>query len=124
MDKSAGFTEKRLHERFKAQENVFAVIKRKAMIICKVVNLSEGGLLFYSDDLVKIEENSLNVDIYINDDVYMENVPATLVSDVTLPNEETFDGFPIRYLRLSFEELSQLQKDRLISIIKQSDTYH
>ena len=123
MKKSVDFTEKRKHPRFEAEDNVFAVIKRKTMIICKVVNLSEGGVLFYSDDLVKIEDDLLDVDIYINDDVYIESVPATLVSDVTFPNETAFDGFPIRYLRLSFEDLSQIQKEKLINIIKQSAAY-
>jgi hypothetical protein len=120
MKKKDFKTERRSHNRFRAKENVFAAIKRESIILCKVADISAGGLLFYSEDLDTIEENSLQVDIYIDNKVYIENVPVKIVSDFTTQDEKAFDGFPIRYLRLSFDILSKTQKDRLVKIIEQS----
>lgn len=107
--------------RFKAGENVFAVIKREKMLLCKVANISKGGLFFYSEDLDAIENDLIDVDIYINDKIFVQDVSVKIVSDFTTQDEKAFDGFPIRYLRLSFDELTKLQKDRLLNIISQSD---
>ena len=115
-------TEKRRHNRYKVGENVFAVIKRKEMILCKVANISKGGLLFFSDNLHKIKDHSLNVDVYINDNVYIQDVTVTIVSDSTSQDEKVFDGFPIRYLRLSFDKLQKLQVERLMSVIEHGDS--
>ncbi len=120
MGKSAVTTERRSHKRFKARENVFAVIKRGNVIICKVANISKGGLLFYSEDLDIIKNDALQVDLYIDDNVYINDVPVKIVSDFTTQDDKTFDGFPIRYLRLSFDELSKIQKDRIINILENS----
>jgi hypothetical protein len=120
MKKSNDKTEKRSDKRFQAKENVFAAIKRENIILCKVANISKGGLLFYSEDLDAIKENSLEVDLYIDDHVYVQNVPVKIISDFTTQDEQAFDGFPIRYLRLSFDTLNKTQKDRLIKIIEQS----
>jgi len=122
MEKSADKTERRSHQRFQAGESVFAVIKREKMILCKVENISKGGVLFYSEDLDAIKDNSLTVDIYIDDTIYIKNVSVNTVSDVTAQDEQAFDGFPIRYLRLSFDELTPTQKERLINIIEKNDT--
>jgi hypothetical protein len=122
MKKSADTLEKRKHERFQAAENLFAIIKKRNKILCKVVNISKGGLLFYSEDLAKIKNDTLKVDIYIDDNQYLKDVPAKIVSDFTLQDKKYFDGFPIRYLRLSFDELTNEQKSKLINILKTSNS--
>jgi predicted glycosyltransferase involved in capsule biosynthesis len=121
MEESSGKIERRRDKRFTAGENVFAVIKMKKMIICKVANVSKGGLFFYSEELDKIENTSLKVDIYINDKVYIHNVQVSIVSEFITQDEKAFDGFPIRYLNLSFNELNKIQKDRILDIIAKSD---
>ena len=123
MEKSADKSERRGHKRFQAGENVFAVIKKEKMILCKVENISKGGVLFYSEELDTIGVNSLTVDIYINDTIYIHDVSVKIISDFTSQDEQAFGGFPIRYLRLSFDELTQSQKDRLINIFEKGDTY-
>lgn len=121
MEKDDARKEKRIYRRFRAKEGLFAVIKRATHIICKVVNISRGGVLFFSEDLDAIAETDLKVDLYIDTDVFIKDVPARIVSDYTTRDEQVFDGFPIRYLRLSFEALSNSQKERLMKILQISD---
>lgn len=120
MNGSSDKIEKRRHERFKAGENVFAVIKMHKPLICKVANVSKGGVLFFSEDLDEMANDSLRVDLYINDDVYVHDVPVSIVSEFTTQDEAAFDGFPIRYIRLSFDVLNKVQKDRILDIIAKS----
>jgi hypothetical protein len=121
MEKNEVRKEKRIHKRFRAKDNHFAVIKRKINLICKVVNISLGGVLFFSEDLDSIGENDLKVDLYIDTDVFIHDIIAGMVSDFTTQDEDFFDGFPIRHLRLFFAELTEIQKERLIKILQSSD---
>jgi len=121
MKEPVNKTDRRRHKRYMVGENVFAVVKKKEMILCKVVDVSKGGVLFFSDNLHTIKDNTINVDIYINDSIYIQDAPVTIVSDYTTHDEKVFDGFPIRYLRLTFDKLDKLQVERLMGVLEHND---
>jgi hypothetical protein len=129
--------EYRRHKRFQLIEDAFALIRPKpagplkihgksmGCIACavfnakpvklgKIDNISMGGLMFHHVDSRAQSNQTLVLDILLADcGFYLANMPFRTITDVVIPDEISSDAVETRQVRLQFQQLNAIQRERL-----------
>ena len=110
--------ERRRHQRFQVKDLAIAVTNKPTSQIGRIVNISKGGMAVRYVDHNDWLENADAVDILINSNFFMTNIPIHNVSDFQVKNQVSFSIINERQCCLQFGSLSQEHEVRLNEFIK------
>lgn len=108
-------TERRKHPRYKAKDNVFAVISPDPVKVVPIMDIGLGGLSIYLDNGSRGPDPVSKLEIMVADcSFYLENLPFQIVGDVkAFPNSNSnlMDGhrYGIKFGNLRPRQQSHLK---------------
>jgi len=109
--------ERRKHERFTVKDLAIAVPNKPASQVGRIVNISKGGMAVRYLDQSDWLENAEAVDILVNSNFFMTNIPIENVNDFKVENQVSFSIIDERQCCLQFGALSPEQELRLDDFI-------
>lgn len=123
MINSQKLTERRLHERFRVQQGVYALLKNGSSKLGQIENISKGGLAFkYINHGEKLDEPS-EIDIFLSGyGFFLKGIPCKRISDIHIDNYVPFSTFEMRQLSVQFGEMNNDQKAHLDTFIEKYTT--
>ena len=112
--------ERRQHPRFKAVEGVFAALVNHNSKLGQIRDISKMGLSFryidHGDDPGEASELKI---IIGRGGLFLDKLPFRKVSDFEIRNEYSFSSLKMRQVGLQFGKLTQHQRIRLDSFIRE-----
>jgi len=123
MINSQKVVERRLHERFRVQQGVYALLKNGSSKLGQIENISKGGLAFkYINHGVQLNE-PVEVDIFLSGyGFFLKGIPCKRISDIHLENYVPFSTFEMRQLSVRFGEMNDDQMIHLDAFIEKYTT--
>ena len=107
----------RKDKRFKLHDGVIVVVDPNSEKKDKIIDISLGGLAFsYTNERKEFDEE-FELDIYIDDEIYLKKLKVKLISDKEI-GEVPFESANIRRLSGQFMWLTPVQKSDLNSLFK------
>ncbi len=97
--------ERRKHQRYKVKELAIAVPNKPSSEIARIVNISKGGMAVRYLDQSNWLGNAADVDILVNSDFLMTNIPIENVFDFKVENHLSFSIITERQCCLQFGQL-------------------
>jgi hypothetical protein len=95
--------ERRRHPRFRATENLFALIKNHSEHVGRVIDISIGGLSFRYIEDEPITKKETWLDLFSSrDKFFLHDIPVRTVSDVAVGGDIPFSTIPVRQRSLQF----------------------
>ncbi len=110
MSSDSHQTERRKHERFIVKDLAIAVPNKPASQVGRIVNISKGGMAVRYLDQSDWLENAEAIDILINSNFFMTNIPIENVNDFKVENQVSFSVIDERQCCLQFGSLSPEQE--------------
>jgi len=103
--------DRRRHKRYRVREGALAFL---GPIPGTITDISRGGMSVKYVVFEKRPEQTLKLDIFFSEeDFFLPDIPAFLVSDVDYPSEAPFSAVQIKRLGIKFGELSSEQEASL-----------
>ncbi|RJP75183.1 MAG: PilZ domain-containing protein [Desulfobacteraceae bacterium] len=122
MKKSKKLVDRRKHKRFKVPADAFAIVKNPCFKLGQIADMSLGGISFYYISGKGFSKN-IAVDILLaDDDLYIDNLPVSIVSDVNVHLNESLDKTSFKRCGLQFEKLTSHQLSKLSCFIPKQDS--
>ncbi len=114
--------EQRAHERFRAKEGGFVVIKKNndsKMTVGQIIDISQGGMSFkYLADSEPID-GAHKLDIYFTGQgAQLKDIPFKVVTDFRLESPFAFSSVFMRRGCLQFQGMSSEYKNKFIEFIE------
>ncbi|KPJ99921.1 MAG: hypothetical protein AMJ60_03385 [Desulfobacterales bacterium SG8_35] len=110
-------SERRQHERFLVKDLAIAVPNKPASQVGRIVNISKGGMAVRYLDQSDWLENAEAIDILVNSNFFMTNIPIENVNDFKVENQVSFSIIDERQCCLKFGSLSPDQESLLDEFI-------
>jgi c-di-GMP-binding flagellar brake protein YcgR len=110
-------SERRQHERFLVKDLAIAVPNKPASQVGRIVNISKGGMAVRYLDQSDWLENAEAIDILVNSNFFMTNIPIENVHDFKVENQVSFSIIDERQCCLKFGSLSPDQASLLDEFI-------
>jgi len=108
---------RRKDKRHQVHEGVLVVVDPHSEKKDKIIDISLGGLAFsYDDDRKRLDEK-FEVDIYVDNELYIKKLNVQLVSDAEV-GEVTFESVNVRRLSGQFMWITPIQKSDLNSLFR------
>lgn len=109
--------ERRQHPRYEVPQLAIAVPKRPTSQVARIVNISKGGMAVrYLDQQDWLGEADA-IDILVNSDFFMTNIPIANRSDFKVKNQVSFSIISERQCCLQFGSLTPDQESLLDDFI-------
>ena len=108
---------RRKDKRFKLYDGVIVVVDPNSENKDKIIDISLGGLAFSYNNERKQFDEEFEVDIYVDDEIYLKKLKVKLVSDAEI-GEVPFESANVRRLSGQFMWLTPVQKSDLNSLFK------
>ena len=108
---------RRKDKRHQVHEGVLVVVDPHSGKKDRIIDISLGGLAFsYDDDRKRLDEK-FEVDIYVDNELYIKKLNVQLVSDAEV-GEVPFESVNVRRLSGQFMWLTPVQKSDLNSLFR------
>lgn len=108
-------TERRSQPRFQAQERALVAVTRDYFCLpYHLIDVSEGGMAFRYLDEIPLPMTDSQMDIYLDEDLYVGRLPVTVVADQQLAD----DYIPKRRCSVRFGLLTPAQRLQLQAFIR------
>jgi len=108
---------RRKDKRHQVHEGVLVVVDPHSEKKDKIIDISLGGLAFsYDDDRKRLDEK-FEVDIYVDNELYIKKLNVQLVSDAEV-GEVPFESVNVRRLSGQFMWITPIQKSDLNSLFR------
>lgn len=115
--------DRRTHKRFKVREESFAFIENGSKILCKIKNISKGGISLVTIANAEHIPDFFDTDIFVTGRVfYLKDVPSKKVSEFPLDSKSLFTTFVKSRVGVQFGDLSNTQTSQLEKFIKSHAT--
>ena len=108
---------RRKDKRFKLHDGVIVVVDPNSEKKDKIIDISLGGLAFSYNNERKQFDEEFEVDIYIDNEIYLKKLKVKLISDIEI-GEVPFESANVRRLSGQFMWLTPVQKSDLNSLFK------
>jgi len=108
---------RRKDKRHQVHEGVLVVVDPHSEKKDKIIDISLGGLAFCYDDERKRLDEKFEVDIYVDNELYIKKLNVQLVSDAEI-GEVPFESVNVRRLSGQFMWLTPVQKSDLNSLFR------
>lgn len=108
---------RRKDKRFKLHNGVVVVMDPNSENKDKIIDISLGGLAFSYNNEGKQFDEEFEVDIYIDNEIYLKKLKVKLISDIEI-GEVPFESANVRRLSGQFLWLTTIQKSDLNSLFK------
>jgi c-di-GMP-binding flagellar brake protein YcgR len=102
--------ERRKHRRFQINDLAIAVPNKPVPQVGRIVNISKGGMAIRYLDQTDWAGNADSIDILINSNLFITNIPVQNVSDFKVENQDSFSIMNERQCCLKFGSLSPDQE--------------
>ncbi len=111
--------ERRQYTRFSLDSGAFAVIDNKPNILGHILDISTNGVSFlYAGGGLEINRTmELGILLYTHD-LYLDSLPARIVSEVEVKNDSLFDFVVLMRYGLQFNHLDRERQVEVIELIK------
>jgi len=115
MERKTIATERRSHPRFPVQEGTLVEVTGDNFSLpYHMVDISQGGMAFHYLNTSPLPLSGSQMDIYLNEDLYVGRLPVTVVDD-----QQMADNFiPKRHCRVHFGKLTPAQQIQLELFIR------
>ena len=108
---------RRKDKRHQVHEGVLVVVDPHSGKKDRIIDISLGGLAFsYDDDRKRLDEK-FEVDIYVDNELYIKKLNVQLVSDAEI-GEVPFESVNVRRLSGQFMWITPIQKSDLNSLFR------
>jgi len=108
---------RRKDKRHEVHEGVLVVVDPHSGKKDRIIDISLGGLAFsYDDDRKRLDEK-FEVDIYVDNELYIKKLNVQLVSDAEV-GEVPFESVNVRRLSGQFMWITPIQKSDLNSLFR------
>ena len=108
---------RRKDKRHQVHEGVLVVVDPHSGKKDRIIDISLGGLAFsYDDDRKRLDEK-FEVDIYVDNELYIKKLNVQLVSDAEV-GEVPFESVNVRRLSGQFMWITPIQKSDLNSLFR------
>ncbi len=108
---------RRKDKRHEVHEGVLVVVDPHSEKKDRIIDISLGGLAFsYDDDRKRLDEK-FEVDIYVDNELYIKKLNVQLVSDAEV-GEVPFESVNVRRLSGQFMWITPIQKSELNSLFR------
>jgi len=114
--------ERRKYQRYQVKDLAIAVTNKPTSQIGRIVNISKGGMAVRYVDHNDWLENADAIDILINSNFFMTNIPIHNVSDFKVKNQVSFSIINERQCCLQFGSLSPEHEVKLDEFIQKYTT--
>ncbi|MEZ4565904.1 MAG: PilZ domain-containing protein [Desulfobacterales bacterium] len=115
--------DRRMHKRFKVCDESFAFIENGSKILCKINNISKGGLSLVTIANGEHIPDFFDTDIFVTGRVfYLRNVPSKKVSEACLDSKSLFTTFVKSQVGIQFGDLDTEQSALLDKFIQKHAT--
>ncbi len=115
--------DRRTHKRFKVREESFAFIENESKILCKIKNISRGGISLVTIANAEYIPEFFDTDIFVTGRVfYLKDVPSKKVSESHLDGKSLFSTFVKSRVGIQFGELDSDQAAQLEVFLKSHAT--
>jgi len=117
-----GLDEQRTSERIQVQDTTFAVLKGGPITLCKVLDISQGGLAFSHLPSEELPERLCNLEILLPDrSFHLKDVPIKAIYDAEMSHKLSYcfqKVKPRKRCGVQFGELTDKQKTALEFFIR------
>lgn len=115
--------DRRMHQRFQVKDASFAFIENGSKILCKIKNISKGGIsLITVANAEKIPE-VFDTDIFIAGRVfYLKDIPSKKISESRVDSRGFLMQFAKSRVNVQFQKMSKEQADQLAFFLKAHTT--
>jgi len=111
--------DRRTHKRFKVREESFAFIENDSKILCKIKNISKGGVSLVTIANAEHIPEFFDTDIFVTGRVfYLKDVPSKKVSESYLDTKSLFSTFVKSRVGIEFGDLDNAQASQLEVFLK------
>ena len=115
--------DRRLHKRFRTREESFAFIENGSKILCKIKNISKGGVSLVTVANVEDIPELFDTDIFISGRVfYLKKVPSKKISESYLDTKSLFSTFVKSRVGIQFGDLNEKQASQLDVFLRNHTT--
>jgi len=115
--------DRRTHRRFKVREESFAFIENDSKILCKIKNISKGGVSLVTIANAEHIPEFFDTDIFVTGRVfYLKDVPSKKVSESYLDTKSLFSTFVKSRVGIQFGDLDNEQASQLETFLKNHAT--
>ncbi len=115
--------DRRIHKRFKVRDESFAFIENDSKILCKIKNISKGGISLLTIANAENIPDMFDTDIFVTGRVfYLRDVPGKKISESYLDSKSLFNTFIKRRVGVQFGELNSSQVSQLEVFLKNHAT--
>jgi hypothetical protein len=115
--------DRRIHKRFKVREESFAFIEYDSKILCKIRNISRGGLSLVTIANAEHIPEIFETDIFVTGRVfYLKDVPSKKISESHLDSKSLFSTFVKSQVGIEFGDLDNDQASKLEIFLKNHAT--
>ena len=115
--------DRRTHKRFKVREESFAFIENDTKILCKIKNISKGGVSLVTIANAEHIPEIFDTDIFVTGRVfYLKDVPSKKVSEAHLDAKSLFSTFVKSQVGIQFGDLNNEQAVQLEVFLKNHAT--
>jgi len=115
--------DRRTHKRFKVREESFAFIENDSKILCKIKNISKGGVSLVTIANAEHIPELFDTDIFVTGRVfYLKDVPSKKVSESYLDTKSLFSTFVKSRVGIEFGDLDNEQASKLEVFLKNHAT--
>lgn len=115
--------DRRTHKRFRVREESFAFIENGSKILCKIKNISKGGVSLVTIANAEHIPEIFDMDIFVTGRVfYLKDVPSKKISQAYLDSKSLFTTFVKSRVGIQFGELDSDQTVQLDNFIKKHAT--
>jgi len=115
--------DRRIHKRFKVREESFAFIENDSKILCKIKNISRGGVSLVTIANAEHIPEIFDTDIFVTGRVfYLKDVPSKKVSESYLDTKSLFSTFVKSRVGIEFGDLDKEQVSLLEVFLKNHAT--
>jgi hypothetical protein len=109
-----GQDERRRHKRFQVKDSAFVF---EAFKVGKIVDISMDGLAFTYDGHEQWPEKEIDLDLLIDDEIFLNQVPVRVVFDLIIA-ENSRQGLVTRQCGVQFGRLTPYQVEQLEYFIR------
>ena len=115
--------DRRSHKRFKVREESFAFIDNDSKILCKIKNISRGGISLVTIANSEHIPEFFDTDIFVSGRVfYLRHVPSKKISQSYIDSNSLFTTFVKSRVGIQFGDLDKKQADQLEIFLKNHAT--
>jgi len=115
--------DRRTHKRFQVREESFAFIENDSKILCKIKNISKGGVSLVTIANAEHIPEIFDTDIFVTGRVfYLKDVPSKKISESHLDTKSLFSTFVKSRVGIQFGDLDTEQASLLEVFLKNHAT--